>query len=121
MGHPTLSENRSFPITGEVRPPARNAEARVRSNQKERRMRNSGFIRTAMMVAGLAVGYAEHVSGATELRADQDEGGRQVTLKPISESRLGGDGGNEWLLSGALAGIGLLFLGGLVTGKIIDK
>jgi hypothetical protein len=48
-----------------------------------------------------------------------DEGGRQVSLKPISKAGMGGDGGNEWLLAGALAGIALLGLGGLVTGKVI--
>ncbi len=82
-------------------------------------MQTSKFIRTGLIVAGLAAGFAQYVSGATEQRADQDEGGRQVTLKPISQSRLGGDGGNEWLLGGALAGIGLVCLGGLVTAKVV--
>jgi len=70
-------------------------------------------------MGGLAAGFAQHMSAATEQRTDQDEGGRQVTLRPISQSRLGGDGGNEWLLGGALAGIGLLCFGGLVTAKLI--
>lgn len=82
-------------------------------------MQTSRFIRTGFLLAGLAAGFAQHVSGATEQRADQDEGGRQVTLKPISQSRLGGDGGNEWLLGGALAGIGLICVGGLVTARLI--
>ena len=82
-------------------------------------MQTSKFIRTGLVVAGLTAGFTQHLSGATERRPDQDEGGRPVTLKPISESRLGGGGGNEWLLGGALAGIGLLCLGGLVTGKVI--
>ncbi len=82
-------------------------------------MRTCKFIRSGIMVAGLAAGFAQYVSGATPQQADRDEGGRQVSLKPISKSRLGGDGGNEWLLSGALAGIGLLGLGGLVTAKLI--
>ncbi len=84
-------------------------------------MQTCKFIKTAMLVAGLAVGITQHLSGATEQRTDQDEGGRQVTLKPISQSRLGGDGGNEWLLGGALAGIVLLGLGGLVTAKVIKQ
>jgi len=82
-------------------------------------MRMCTFIRTGIVVAGLTAGFAQYVDGATEQRADRDEGGRQVTLKPISQSGLGGDGGNEWLLAGALAGIGLLCLGGLVTAKLI--
>ncbi len=82
-------------------------------------MQTSKFIQTGVIVAGLAVGFTQPVSGATEQRADQDAEGRPVTLKPISQSRLGGDGGNEWLLAGALAGIALLGVGGLVTGKLI--
>jgi len=80
-------------------------------------MQTCRFIQTGIIVAGLAAGFSQHLSG--EPRADQDEGGRQVTLKPISQSGLGGDGGNGWLLGGALAGIVLLGLGGLVTAKII--
>ena len=83
-------------------------------------MQTSKFIQTGILVAGLAVGFTQHVSGATEQRADQDDGGRLVTLKPISQSRPGGDGGNEWLLGGAIGGIVLLGLGGLVTGKLIQ-
>jgi len=56
-------------------------------------------IQTGMTLAGLAAAFTRHVSGATEQWADRDEGGRQVTLKPISQIRL---------LGGALAGIGLL-------------
>ena len=82
-------------------------------------MRICRFIQSGIMVAGLAVGFAQCVNGATAQRADLDEGGRQVSLKPISKAGMGGDGGNEWLLAGALAGIGLLCLGGIVTGKVI--
>ena len=82
-------------------------------------MRTATFIQTGIILAGLVAGFTQQVSGATEQRSDQNDGGRQVTLKPISQSGLGGDGGNEWLLGGALAGIVLLGLGGLVTAKII--
>ena len=81
-------------------------------------MQTSKFVQTGIIVAGLAAAFTQPATGATEQRADQDEGGRQVTLKPIGQSRLGGDGGNEWLLGGALAGIVLLGLGGLVTAKL---
>ena len=83
-------------------------------------MQTSKLIQTAFMVAGLAAGFIQHANGATEQLADPDDGGRQVTLKPISQSRLGGDGGNGWLLGGALAAIVLLGIGGLVTGKMIQ-
>ena len=82
-------------------------------------MQTSKFLPIAFMVIGLTADFIQPASAATEQRSDQDEGGRQVTLKPISQSRLGGDGGNEWLLGGALAGIALLGVGGLVTAKII--
>ena len=82
-------------------------------------MRICKSIQTGIIVAGLAAGFTQYLSGATEQQPDRDEGGRQVSLKPISTSRLGGDGGNEWLLGGALAGIGLLAVGGLVTAKMI--
>ena len=84
-------------------------------------MQTSKFIQTGIIVVGIAVGLTQPVNGATEQPADQDERGRQVTLKPISQSGLGGDGGNEWLLGAALSGLALLTLGGLVTGRIIDK
>ena len=83
-------------------------------------MERSKLIRIGMFAAGLAVGINQNMSGASAQRADQDEGGRRVSLKPISESRVGGDGGNEWLLGGALAGIVLLGIGELVTGKLIN-
>ena len=95
------------------------AQEMLTKTQGAQSMQTSKFIRTGLVVAGLAAGLTQHLNGATEQRADQDEGGRPVTLKPISQSRLGGDGGNEWLLGGALAGIVLLGLGGLVTGKLI--
>ena len=82
-------------------------------------MQTFKFLQTGMIMAGLAAGFTQHVSGATEQRADRDEGGRQVALKPISQIGLGGSGGNEWLLGGALAGIVVLGLGGLVTAKLI--
>jgi hypothetical protein len=77
------------------------------------------FIQTGMVVAGLAAGFTQCMSGATERRADQDEGGRQVALRPISQLRVGGSGGNEWLLGGAVGGIILFGLGGLITAKLI--
>ena len=83
-------------------------------------MKTSKFIRSGILAAGLAAGFAQCAYGATEQQPDRDVGGRQVYLKPISTSRLGGDGGNAWLLGGALAGIGLLCVGGLVTGKLIE-
>ena len=82
-------------------------------------MRICRFIQTGIIAAGLAAPFAPYVNGATAQRADLDEGGRQVSLKPISKAGMGGDGGNEWLLAGVLAGIGLLGLGGVVTGKLI--
>ena len=82
-------------------------------------MQTSKFIQTGIILAGLVAGFTQQVNGATEQRADQDEGGRQVTLKPISQIGVGGDGGNEWLLGGAVGGIVLLGLGGLVTAKLI--
>jgi len=82
-------------------------------------MQTSKLIQTGMFAAGLAVGFSQNLSGATEQRGDRDEEGRQVTLKRISESRLGGDGGNEWLLGGAVGGMALLALGGLATAKLI--
>ena len=48
-----------------------------------------------------------------------DDGGRQVTLKPISQSRLGHDGENGWTLAAALGGIGLLCVGAAVTAKAL--
>jgi len=82
-------------------------------------MQTSKFIPTGMIVAELVAGFTQQMTGTTEQRADQDEGGRHVTLKPISQIGVGGDGGNEWLLGGALGGIVLLGLCGLVTAKLI--
>jgi len=82
-------------------------------------MERSKLIRIGMFAAGLAVGINQNMSGASAQRADQDEGGRRVSLKPISESRVGGDGGNEWLISGAVGGMILLALGGLMTAKLV--
>ncbi|MDP9112979.1 MAG: hypothetical protein M3O20_04775 [Acidobacteriota bacterium] len=81
-------------------------------------MQTSKYIQAGMLVAGLTAGFLEHVIAA-ERTVDQDDGGRQVTLKPISQSRLGYDGGNPWLLGGAIGGIVLLSVGGLVTAKLI--
>ena len=74
-------------------------------------MRNAKFIQIGMIVAGLAGGFSQHVKGATEQRDDRDEGGRRVIVKPISQNRVGCDGGNESLLSCALGGTVLLGLG----------
>ena len=82
-------------------------------------MQKSKLIQTAVIVTGLAAGLAQPISGAAERLADRDVEGRQVTLKPISQSRVGGDGGDEWLMGGAVGGIVLFALGGLVTGKLI--
>jgi hypothetical protein len=95
------------------------AQEMLTKTQGLQSMQTSKFIQTGIMVAGLAAGFTQHVSGATEQRADQDVGGRQVALRPISQIRLGGSGGNEWLLGGALAGIVLLGLGGLATAKLL--
>ena len=54
-----------------------------------------------------------------QMPADLDEGGRQVTVKPISQARLGGDGGNGWVLAGALGGLGLLCVGAVVTAMVL--
>ena len=71
-------------------------------------------IRIAAVLAGLAV-----VPCIAQTPNDLDDGGRQGTLKPISESRSGGDGGNEWLLAGALGGLGLLCVGAVVTAVVL--
>ena len=84
-------------------------------------MQTSKFIQTGVIVAGLAAAFIQHANGATEQRGVPDERGRQVTLKPISQSRLGGDGGDEWLLGGALAGIVLLSVGGMVTARLLKE
>ena len=52
-------------------------------------MQTSKCIRTHMIVAGLVTGFTQQMTGATEQRADQDEGGRQVTLEPISQIGVG--------------------------------
>ena len=67
-------------------------------------------IRVVGVLAGLAM-----VPCIAQTPSDFDDGGRQVTLKPISEARSGGDGGNEWVLAGALGGLGLLCVGAVVT------
>jgi len=82
-------------------------------------MRTSRCFQTGIILAGLVTCFTQQINGATGQRAEQDEGGRQVTLKPISQVGLGGDGGNEWLLGGAVGGIILLGLGGLVTARLI--
>jgi len=80
-------------------------------------MRFAKLIRIGILVAGLCAAIP---SGATDLPPNQDEGGRQVTIKPISQSGLGGEGGHEWLLTGWIAGTVLLGLGGLVAAKVIQ-
>ncbi len=67
-------------------------------------------IRIVAILAGLAM-----VPCIAQTPDDRDDGGRQVTLKPISQARLGGDGGNGWVLAGALGGLGLLCAGAVAT------
>jgi hypothetical protein len=71
-------------------------------------------IRIVAVLAGLAM-----VPCIAQTPGDLDDRGRQVTLKPISEARSGGDGGNEWLLAGALSGLGLLCVGAVVTANVL--
>ena len=72
------------------------------------------MIRTVTLLAGLAM-----VPCVAQIPADFDDGGRQVTVKPISQARLGGDGGNGWVLVGALGGLGLLCVGAVVTAMVL--
>ena len=72
------------------------------------------IIRIVTVLAGLAV-----VPCVAQTPADLDEGGRQVTVRPIGQARLGGDGGNGWLLAGALGGLGLLCVGAVVTAMVL--
>ena len=71
-------------------------------------------IRIVAFLAGLAV-----VPCIAQTPDNLDDRGRQVTLKPISEARSGGDGGNGWLLAGALGGLGLLCVGAVVTATVL--
>lgn len=71
-------------------------------------------IRIIAVLAGLAM-----VPCNAQTPDDLDDRGRQVTLKPISESRSGGDGGNGWVLAGALGGLGLLCVGAVVTAIVL--
>ena len=71
-------------------------------------------IRTIIVLAALAV-----VPCFAQMPADLDDSGRQVTLKPISQARLGGEGENEWVLAGALSGLGLLCVGAGVTARLL--
>jgi hypothetical protein len=71
-------------------------------------------IRIVAVLAGLAM-----VPCIAQTPNDLEDGGRQVTLKPISESRPGGDGGNGWVLAGALGGLGLLCVGAVVTAMVL--
>ena len=72
------------------------------------------IIRIVTVLAGLAM-----VPCGAQIPADLDDGGRQVTVKPISQARLGGDGGNGWVLAGALGGLGLLCVGAVVTAMVL--
>jgi hypothetical protein len=83
-------------------------------------MQTSKLIRNGFMLAGLIVGFTQAMNAAEEHKADWDVEGRQVSLKPIYESRPGGDGGNEWILASALGALALIVVGGLVSGKLID-
>jgi hypothetical protein len=71
-------------------------------------------IRIVTVLAGLAM-----VPCIAQTPDNVDDRGRQVTLKPISEARSGGDGGNGWLLVGALGGLGLLCVGAVVTATVL--
>jgi hypothetical protein len=71
-------------------------------------------IRIAAVLAGLAI-----VPCIAQTPDNVDDRGRHVTLKPISEARLGGDGGNGWLLVGALGGLGILCVGAVVTATVL--
>jgi hypothetical protein len=72
------------------------------------------IIQIATVLAGLMM-----VPCVAQTPAELDDGGRQVTMKPISQARLGGDGGNGWVLAGALIGLGLLCVGAAVTAKVL--
>jgi hypothetical protein len=71
-------------------------------------------IRIVIVLAGLVI-----VPCVAQMPADLDDGGRQVTVKPISQARLGGEGENGWVLAGALVGLCLLCVGAVVTAKVL--
>ncbi len=71
-------------------------------------------IRIVTVLAGLAI-----VPCVAQMPADLNDGGRQVTVKPISQARLGGEGENGWVLAGALIGLGLLCVGAVVTAMVL--
>jgi hypothetical protein len=73
------------------------------------------IIRIVTVLAGLAM-----VPCVAQMPADSNDGGRQVTVKRISQSGLGGDGGNGWVLVGALGGLGLLCVGAVVTAMLLE-
>lgn len=74
-------------------------------------------IRNGMMLAGLAMGLAFAQPGDDQT----DVGARQVSLKPISTSDFGHYGGPNTTVYLAVAGIALIVVGGLITGKVITK
>ena len=76
--------------------------------------------RKGMLVAGLAMGLSFAQSGNAAQTDPLNDGGRVVTPKPISSSDLGGFGEPDWHVYLAVAGIALLAVGGLVTGKLIE-
>jgi hypothetical protein len=71
-------------------------------------------IRFVTVLAGLSI-----VPCVAQMPAALDDGGRQVTVKPISQARLGGAGENGWVLAGALGGLGLLCVGAAATAKVL--
>ena len=77
-------------------------------------------IRKGTLVAGLMMGIGVAQSVKATQTDPLDDGGRVVTPKPISSSDLGGYGEPDWRGYLAVAGIALLAVGGLVTGKLIE-
>ena len=71
-------------------------------------------IRIVIILAALAI-----VPCVAQMPTDLDDGRRQVTVKPISQARLGGEGENGWVLAGALIGLSLLCVGAGVTARVL--
>ena len=88
------------------------------------------LIRIGAVVVGLALVPCFAQSGnttnsgprVTEHASDFDDGGRRVSIKPISEIGFGGIGHGDtgWVLGGGLTAITVLFgFGALVTAKLL--
>ena len=88
------------------------------------------LIRIGVIASGVAVfpifAQSSHSTNSgdrvTERPSDFDDGGRRVSVKPISEIGFGGIGHGDtgWVLGGGLAAIGLLFgFGALSTAKLL--